>query len=58
MYYKTLGFITHRVIVWYVRRRVPAREQVAAVAVIGVSSLLVLGVAGAAVRSRRTVPTV
>lgn len=58
MYYRTLGYLTHRVIVWYVRKRLPAREQMATVAVISVTSVLVLGVVGAAVRSRRTVPTV
>ncbi len=58
MYYKTLGYITHRVLVWYVQKRAPTREQVATVALLSATSLLALGVAGAAVRSRRVVPTV
>jgi len=58
MYYKTLGYLTHRVLVWYVQKRAPSREQVATVALISATSLLALGAAGAAMRSRRIVPTV
>lgn len=58
MYYKTLGYITHNVLRWQLKRRMPAREQVTMVAAVGATTLIALGVASATMRSRRTVPTV
>ena len=58
MYYKALGYVTHHVAVWYLRRRMPAREQVVIVVAVGATTLLLVGAIGATTRSRRFVPTV
>lgn len=58
MYYKALGYLTHNVLRWYVRRRLPERRRIEAAGAASLGALVLIGALALTVRSRRTVPTV